>query len=95
MDALRIFVPDGDEPVRGRLEAEPVPITYVLIEQETPEGTHTDQICVWENEAAARCRWCPECTFTPHPSGIGTCHQRRPGILSPRLAAPPLASGPG
>jgi hypothetical protein len=95
MDALRIYVPDGDEPVRRRLEPEPVPITYVLIEQETPEGTHTDQICVWRNEEAERCRWCPECTYTPTSSGIGTCYQRRTGILSPRLAPSSLASGRG
>jgi hypothetical protein len=95
MDALRIYVPDGDEPVRRRLEPEPVPITYVLIEQDTPEGTYTDQICVWRNDDAERCRWCPECTFQPNPEGIGTCYQRRPGLLRPRLAAPPLASRRG
>jgi hypothetical protein len=95
MDKLRIFVPDGDETVRGRLEPEPVPITYVLIEQDTPEGPYIDQVRVWWNEDGSRCRQCPECTFTPNPSGVGTCHQRRPGVLGSRLPAPPLLGGGG
>jgi hypothetical protein len=89
MDKLRIFVPGGGEPVRGGLEPEPVPITYELIRQETPDGSYVDQVVVWRNEDAARCRWCPEgeCTFRPTSHGIGTCHQRRRGGLAALVPA--------
>jgi hypothetical protein len=88
MDTLRVFDPHGFAPAKIGQEPEPVPLTYELIEQQTPDGVHTDHVRVWWNRDGVRCQICPEdeCNFRPGEQGVGTCVKRRSGGIPFRFA---------